>query len=90
MDELVEGMELHTLSGQTLTIHLMGNGVVVFAPNNGTAAAITTANILACKSVVHVIDTLLITGACFHLLLFDVLVMYWVCVARAFVMLDLV
>jgi uncharacterized surface protein with fasciclin (FAS1) repeats len=66
VEELVDGMELRTLSGQTLTIHLMGNGVVVFAPNDGSAAAITTANILACKSVIHIIDTILVTGACFH------------------------
>jgi hypothetical protein len=60
--ELRDGQLLETLDGTTLTVTLYNGVVTLTAPNNGTAATVTLADIKACKSVVHVIDTVLIPG----------------------------
>ena len=48
--DLFDGMEVTTLSNQVLTIFIIGENRVIFAPQEGTAAAITLADL----SLIHI------------------------------------
>lgn len=59
-DMLKDGQVLPTLLGQTLTVSLMGGNVTIIADGSEAMVIPEGANILAGKSVVHVIDAVLV------------------------------
>lgn len=61
--ELTDGLELTTSAGTTLTIGVDDDGTVtVAAPDGGSVATVTIADIFICDTVIHVIDTVLVAG----------------------------
>lgn len=60
--DLTDGQEVETVGGQPLTVSL-GDGTVTFiGPNNGGSATVTTPDLMSCKGVIHVIDTVITPG----------------------------
>ena len=60
---LSDGMALTTLAGPTLTVSVADDGTVsVAAPNGGSSASVILPDIVACDTVIHLIDDVLVPG----------------------------
>ena len=60
--DLADGTTLTTAGGTELTVAIDNGVVILGAPNGGTMAIVTMTDLVACESIVHTIDNVLVAG----------------------------